>query len=164
MDEEVHFHCFGGFAIDYLYGLPRSTSDVDIMSGIIRPHHKKLVELAGKDSDLHHKYRVYLDPVGAIAVVPDGYGQRLTEITPSSFTHLRIFVMEPHDIVLSKVSRDAPHDRADLTYMAKVAQLDTKTLSERYEKEVKPYVVGSISYVDQTLKLWIEMIEEVRRS
>lgn len=162
LDEDAHFHCFGGFAIDYLFGLPRSTSDVDVISGVVRSQHQKLSDLAGKGSDLQNRHRVYLDLVGTIAVVPDDYETRLIEITPASFTRLRLFVFETHDIVLSKISRDAPKDREDVTYLAKVADLDVNTLRSRYRAEVRPYVIGRTSYVDQTLELWIEMIEEVQ--
>jgi len=70
--------------------------------------------------------------------------------------------MEPHDIVLSKISRDFPQDRADVVYLAKVAKLDNDTLRKRYENEIRPYIIGRTSYVDQTLDLWIEMMTESR--
>ena len=161
LNDEVHFHCFGGFAIDYLFGLPRRTLDVDVISGVVGSHHQLLSGLAGKDSELHKKHRVYLDLVGTIAVVPDDYESRLTEITPVSFTFLKLFVMEPHDIVLSKVSRDSPQDRSDVIYLAKVANLNVSLLRLRYGTEVRPYIIGRTSYVDQTLALWTEMIEEL---
>jgi len=164
LTDAVSFHCFGGFAIDYLYGLPRTTSDVDVLSGVVGSHHQTLQSLAGRDSQLHKKHRVYLDLVGTVAVVPDDYESRLTEITPPTFMYLRLFVMEPHDIVLSKVSRDAPQDRRDVTYLAKAANLNTILLRLRYGAELRPYIIGRTSYVDQTLKLWIEMIAELQRS
>ncbi len=49
------------------------------------------------------KHSVYLDLVGTVAIVPDDYADRLIEVTPSLFDQLRIFVMDPHDIILTKV-------------------------------------------------------------
>jgi len=162
LDSEILFHCFGGFAIDYLYGLPRSTSDADVIGMVIRPHYNHLIKLAGEGSALHKKFGVYLDPVGTLAVVPDTYDERLIEITPPSFNYLRLYVMEAHDIVLSKLGRNAPHDIEDVKYLAKAAKLDTAVLRERYENELKPYVIGPPERADRTLELWIEMIEEER--
>ena len=147
-----------------VFGLPRTTADVDVISGVVGSHHKMLLALAGRNSQLHKKHRVYLDLVGTVAVVPDDYESRLIEITPSTFSHLKLFVMEPHDVVLSKISRDAPQDRADVTYLAKTANLDTDLLRQRYAAEIRPYLIGRISYVDQTLELWVEMIEELQRA
>jgi len=70
--------------------------------------------------------------------------------------------MEPHDIVLSKISRDAPQDRADVSFLAKNANLDTHLLRQRYTAEIRPYLIGRISYVDQTLELWVEIIKELQ--
>jgi len=53
LSKGVSFHCFGGFAIDHLFGLPRTTSDVDVMSGVVGSHHKMLLAIAGKNSQLH---------------------------------------------------------------------------------------------------------------
>ncbi len=102
LDSEVQFHCFGAFAIVCLFGLPRPTEDVDILSALVRNNYQELFELAGKGSALHEKYGIYLDLVGGIAVVPDDYAERLTDITPSKFVNIRLLVMEPHDIVLTK--------------------------------------------------------------
>ncbi|MEQ1605939.1 MAG: DUF6036 family nucleotidyltransferase [Pyrinomonadaceae bacterium] len=161
LDSEVAFHCFGGFAIDYLFGLPRATADVDVMSGVVGSHYQELLSLAGKGSPLHENHGVYLDLVGTVAVVPDDYESRLSEIS-TSFTYLKLFVMDPHDIVLSKVSRDAPQDRADVTYLAKAANLNVNLLRLRYGVELRPYIIGRTSYVDQTMALWTEMIEELQ--
>ena len=40
---------------------------------------------------------------------------------------------------------------------------DVDTLRERYKDEVRPFVTGTVSWHDQTLELWVEIIEETRR-
>jgi Nucleotidyltransferase of unknown function (DUF6036) len=162
LGSEVQFHCFGGFAITYLFGLSRPTSDIDILSGLVREKHKELFNFAGKGSLLHKKYAIYLDLVGTIAVVPEDYANRLTEITPSSFRFLRLFVMEPHDIVLSKVSRNYPHDIEDVQHLAKTADLDVELLRERYKAEVEIYVIGPPERTKGNLDFWIRMIKEIQ--
>ena len=159
---DVTFHCFGAFAITLLYGLPRVTSDIDVMSAVVGEHYGKLVTLAGKNSPLHEKYAVYLDFVGSIATVPDDYKHRLISITPSPSEHVKLYVMEPHDIILSKLNRGAPKDIQDVEYLARVANIDTQVLRERYQNELRHNVIGPPERVDQTPEVWIEIINERR--
>jgi len=161
LESEISFHCFGAFAITVQFGLARETSDVDVMSGIVREHHDNLVALAGKDSLLHKKYRVYLDLVGAIATVPDDYEERLIPIiTP--FKNIQFYVMEVHDIVLAKVCRDQPKDIQDVEYLARVANLDTELLKERYRSELQHKVIGPPERADGTFSYWISVIKEIQ--
>ena len=164
LESEISFHCFGGFAIALQYDLPRETADVDIMATVVRDRYNELFELAGKGSALHKKYKVYLDMVGAIAVIPDDYEDRLIPITEATFRHIRLFVMEPHDIVLAKLGRDAPKDIQDVMYLAKVANLNTQLLRERYEFELRDNVIGPPERAEGTLKYWISTIEEIQIS
>ena len=53
LESEVSFHCFGGFAITLLYGLPRETLDVDVMASVVRNDYDRLSSIAGKGSELY---------------------------------------------------------------------------------------------------------------
>lgn len=163
LESDVSFHCFGGFAIDLLYGLPRGTVDLDIMATVVRDRYEELFALAGKGSAMHKKYKLYLDLVGAIAVVPDDYEERLIAIA-TTFKHIRLFVMEPHDIVLAKLGRNTSKDIQDVMYLAKVANLDTKLLRERYESELSHNVIGPQERAAGTLKYWINTVNEVQET
>ena len=164
IESEVSFHCFGAFAITLLYGLPRATSDVDVMSAAVGNHYDELETLAGKNSALHKKHRVYLDLVGSIATVPDHYEHRLISISPTTFEKIKFYVMEIHDIILSKLNRNSPKDIQDVQHLAKVSEIDTQFLRERYQQELRHNVIGPPSRVDHTLEMWIEVIEEHRSS
>lgn len=52
LESEISFHCFGGFAIDLLYDLPRETADLDIMATVVRDRYNELFTLAGRGSAL----------------------------------------------------------------------------------------------------------------
>ena len=155
---ETHFHCLGGFVMTQLYGSPRDTTDVDILT--IIGNRDGLVEHAGIGSELHKKYGIYLDSVG-VAITPEDYEDRLIEIFPGVFTKLRLWGLDPYDIVLTKIERGGPVDRDDAKYLAEVIPLDTSILRKRYEDELRVYVKNE-RREDQTLDLWIEMIEESR--
>jgi hypothetical protein len=162
LDSEISFHCFGGFAITVLFGLPRETADMDVVGAVVRDRHDELQLIAGKGSRLHQKHKVYLDLVGTIAVLPDSYDERLIPIETGFLNRIRLHAMEPHDIILAKLGRDAPKDNHDVRYLAKVAELDTDLLRSRYRSELHPYVIGLPERSDRTLDHWIRMIEEIQ--
>ncbi len=158
LSEETHFHCLGGFVVTQLYGSPRETSDMDFLTLVHR--NDQLLEYAGVGRELHKRYKVYLDPVG-IANVPENYADRLNEMYPGIFKHIRLLALDPYDIALSKIERNIERDREDVKYLAREIPLDIEILKLRYQDELRVYL-GNPEREDLTLKLWIEMIEESR--
>lgn len=158
--QDVALHCLGGFVVTLLYGLARSTADVDVITIAPGRAGSHLRSLAGKGSELHRKYGVYLDFV-AIAPVPEDYEERLTEMFPGAFRHLRLFACDPYDIALSKLERNIQRDRDDVKYLARTIPFNLQTLKDRYERELRP-ILGNPDREDLTLRLWVEAIEEER--
>ncbi|MCU1300298.1 MAG: hypothetical protein JWQ87_582 [Candidatus Sulfotelmatobacter sp.] len=109
---------------------------------------------------LHEKYHIYLDRVG-MAKVPENYQDRLAEIFPKTFKHLRLFALDPYDLALSKLERNIQRDRDDVKHLAKIVPLDLGVLHERYQKELR-WQLGNPEREDITLRLWMEAIEEER--
>jgi len=155
---EMRFHCLGGFVVTHLYGSQRSTSDVDFLTLV--QSNDDLIAHAGYGSDLHRRYKIYLDPVG-IANVPENYEDRLTAMYPGSFRKLKLFALDPYDIALAKIERNIERDRDDVKHLALVVPFDLEILKYRYHNELRVYL-GNPEREDLTLKLWIEMIEESR--
>ena len=87
--------------------------------------------------------------------------ERLTEIAPGSFTHLRLFALDPYDLALSKLERNTQRDRDDMKHLARSVPFDVAILQERYQKELRPFL-GNPQREDLTLRLWIEAVEEER--
>jgi hypothetical protein len=161
LSENVELHCLGGFVVTMLYGLARSTADVDVLPATGRSVWRHLITLAGKGSDLHRKYGIYLDFV-TIASVPEDYDQRLTEMFPGTFRHLRLLAFDPYDLALAKLERNIQRDRDDVKYLARTIPFDLDALQDRYRKELRP-LLGNPDREDLTLRLWVEAIEEDRR-
>jgi len=92
---ETRLDCMGGFVATLLYGLPRATSDLDVL--LIAPGEQRaaLLELGIRGGALHKKYKVFLDYVG-VARVPEDYEERLTEMFPGAYKHLRICALDPY--------------------------------------------------------------------
>ena len=92
---------------------------------------------------------------------PENYEDRLAEIFSGTFEHIRLFALDPYDIALSKIERNADVDRQDVLHLARVVPFGLEVLKRRYHDELRVYL-GNPGREDLTLKLWVEMIEEDR--
>ena len=160
LNESVQLHCIGGFAMTALYNLERPTADVDVLPIGSRSTNEYLLQLAGAGSAPHKRHRIHLQVVG-IAPVPLNYDDRLIEVFPGTFKHLRLFALDPYDLALSKLERNTQRDRDDVKHLARAVPLDLNILRDRYEQELRPDL-GNPQREDLTLNLWIESIEEER--
>jgi hypothetical protein len=113
-----------------------------------------LPEIAGQQSALAKKHRLHFQHVG-VASLPDAYAERLTELYPRTLRRLRLFALDPHDLALSKLARNSPIDREDVAQLARAVPLDPVLLRTRYERELRPIIVGDREWHDQTLEMWI---------
>ena len=150
----VELHCLGGFVLTALHGVPRPTGDIDYIEVIPSSASAEIEQLAGRDSKLAKKYRVYLQNAGGIPELPENYHERLIDL-PFGFKSLTLKALEPYDLVLSKL-RNSPKDREDIKYLAGKLKLDFRKLIERYENELKSWIPNSSRH-DTTLNVvWRE--------
>jgi Nucleotidyltransferase of unknown function (DUF6036) len=156
LKESLELHCIGGFALVFFYGLPRTTGDIDYYNAI--PGDLNLEELAGENSALHKKYKIHLHRV-AVMSLPEDYASRLSEMAMGEFKHLKLLVPDPYDYILSKLQRGSQKDLDDALYLFKARNLKSAILRERYQKELRDYLIGPLERHDSTLKLWIEIFE-----
>jgi len=159
----VDFQCLGGFVVTQLYGLNRSTGDLDVLSIAPVEQRKEFLEKAGRGSALHKKYKIYLDYVG-VASIPYEYESRLVEMYPGVYRRIRLFALDPYDIALSKLCRNIARDREDVRHLANQVPFDLQLLRKRYTDELRPDLLGVPENQDAILNLWIEMIEQDRQS
>jgi hypothetical protein len=155
-------HCLGGFVVSMRYGMPRPTADVDLLCVSPPAMRDELLALAGKQSPLFRKHKVYLDFV-VLRVQPENYEQRLDEMFAGAFERLRLMALDPYDLALTKLDRNSPRDREDFRYLAESVPLDMATLRGRYETEMAPYLWEAVDKTLRlTLDLWIDDVEELR--
>ena len=159
---DVRLHCCGGFVVTMLYGLARTTADLDVLSILPTEDQRTLAALAGQGSGLHKTHGVYLDVV-TVATYPDSYEDRLTEMYPGAFGNVHLLALDPYDLVLTKLTRNADRDRGDVEYLATAVPLDVAVLRERYQREMRDYV-GLPEREDLTLDLWIDIIQEAQQT
>ena len=158
--EETLLDCMGGFVMTLHYGFSRETSDLDVLLIAPRGQSAPLLELGVQGGALHRKYKVYLDH-SSVAKVPENYEDRLTEMFPGAYKHVRLCALDPYDLALSKLERSIQRDRDDVQHLARSLPFELETFKERYTKELR-WQLGNPVREDLTVKLWIEMIEEDR--
>jgi hypothetical protein len=159
----IVLHCIGGFAVTTYYGASRSTGDIDVFDVAPGSALKWLLGLGGPDADLSKKYKIYLQHA-SVAALPDGYEERLIEVFAGTFARLRLFVLDPYDLALSKLTRNSDVDVEDVLHLARSQSLDLRVLETRYQDELRPIVHGRPEQHDITLRLWLDAIQEERDS
>jgi hypothetical protein len=118
IEEVTVLPCLGGFVVTQCYGNLRATSDSDVLDVAPARMSARLVEIAGRGTELARRHRLYIDIVG-VASVPYEYESRLTDLCPGTFERLHLRVMEPYDVALSKLSRNHDRDHDDVMYLAR---------------------------------------------
>jgi hypothetical protein len=134
LSEPVELHCVGGFVLTAVYGILRSTADLDYISAIPIQSSGKLEQVAGQDSDLAKKHKVYLQRVG-VCDYPDEYESRLNHL-PLGLKHLTLKTLEPYDLLLSKLTRNSPKDMEDVRALVQKLNLNFDILMERFQTEM----------------------------
>jgi hypothetical protein len=150
----VELHCVGGFVLTAVYGVPRTTGDLDFTAVVPAQAVRFLEETAGPGSPLAEKHRLCLRRVG-VDDLPEAYQERLREVFPGRFRRLHLFALDPYDLVLSKLTRNSAKDREDVSFLVRALALDAVILRERYQKELRPYLANEERH-DLTLRLWLE--------
>lgn len=129
----------GGAAIALAYrGRQYVTFDIDVIR----------IEGKGVQSAFDAAARKAMPPVpvtyvGAIAVAPVHYEDRLIRILPD-LKRLAVYVPERHDLAIMKIARGTEHDLAGLEEVHSASPLVLDELLSRFE-EVLPVVTGPLS-------------------
>jgi hypothetical protein len=155
LDERADFHCIGGFVVSQYYGFGRETADLDVLSVVPRQSADRVLQLAGKGSSLHQVYRVYVDLVRVVDP-PENYEVRLVHAFPR-WPKVKLWVLDPHDLALTKLDRSNERDIRDVIFMAQAGLINRDTLVARFEKELEPYITGRTpTWHRTTLNMWID--------
>lgn len=157
--EITRLDCIGGFVVAHFYGLGRPTADVDVIEIAPNEAAERVTAIGLRGGPLSKKHRIYIDRVG-IAVIPDNYEDRLVEMFPGAYMHLRLMALDPYDLALSKLERNSQKDRDDVGFLAHRVSLDPVVLEFRYQTELR-WQLARPDREDLTLKLWLAMIREV---
>ena len=133
-DQKFDLYLNEGAAILIAYDGTVATKDVDAIGrpeGLLRLLH----EHAGKDSRVHVDTGLYLDVVAAgLFLSEHGWQGRAHPFGEANLERLRVYVLELHDLILSKVKRFNAKDQQDVEWLCYREELDIEILRERYRR------------------------------
>ena len=153
LETPVTLHCIGGFVVEAVHKSLRKTGDLDYILIHPRDVFQTLEELAGKQSKLARKHKLYLEQVVGIADYPEDYKERLRELD-LGLKMLHLFVLDPYDLVLSKLTRNVGRDRDDVKALAQQHSLSFSVVSNRYEKEMEPWIPNADRHHLTLYEVW----------
>jgi len=152
----VELHCVGGFVLAAVYGIPRTTNDLDYISADPSQARQDLERIAGRNSDLARKHKLFLQMVG-VADYPENYASRLMTLT-LGLKKLTLRILEPHDLLLSKLTRNNPKDMQDAQALARKLDLNFEVMVQRFRTEMS--WVPRREWHEQTLEVvWKEYFD-----
>lgn len=158
ISNNIEVHCLGGFVLTALYAVPRTTADLDYIATVPATGVEELQSVAGSGSELAKKYRVCFQHTGGVSDVPEDYQERLVPFL-FGLSKLALKILEPYDLVLSKLTRNSPKDREDVKVLAGSLNLSLGTLMIRFEQEMRAWL-PNLPRHELTLKMWREYFVE----
>ena len=95
---------------------------------------RERLRLFGPDTPKALEHGLYLDAVDEpLPPMPRGYKKRATEIA-GSWNVIRVYRLDPYDVVASKLRRFTPKDRADVHLLCDLADLEPQRLEQILEE------------------------------
>ena len=110
-------------------------ADLDYISAIPHQATEELERIAGRGSDLAKRHKVFLQAVGGVGDYPENYESRLTSL-PLGLKKLTLRILEPYDLLLSKLTRNSPKDMEDVQALVQKLKLEFDVFLERFRNEM----------------------------
>ncbi len=155
VDRPIEIILIGGSAMSYL-GLKEETFDVDFLfEGV---DSERMIELTDQLED-EYETRIDMWTTDGMLIqangrinlqkLPSDYQNMCQEV--NGYENLRVRILSPIDIILTKVGRLAEKDIADITQLIKKYKPTRKELQERFNLYVKGYD-GNPATIKQNFK------------
>jgi hypothetical protein len=122
LSEEFTLRCLGGFVLASMYGLPRPTGDMDYIEITPIDRELELISIAGPQSPLAKKHRLFIHRT-TISQYPDEFESRMDTLD-LGLQNLKLHVLGPYDLALSKLCSDRPKDTEDARHLIREAPLE----------------------------------------
>ena len=151
LKEPARMVLVGGSAVILAYGVATVTEDIDTFSGSTAPL-EAAIQLACERTGME-------PPVtrSGVAQAPDGYEERLVR-QPTGGEFLELYVLEKHDLAISKALRGDERDRQHLVALHQQSPLEFETLVSRFRDDLLPVYVGDSAPITDYF-LWV--VEEL---
>jgi len=151
LEEPARIVLVGGSAVILAYGVTTTTIDIDTFTKSTKALDKALSKAREKTGLAPPLSR------SGPAQAPEGYEERLVR-QPTRGKFLELYVLERHDLAISKALRADERDRQHLLAMHESEPFDFETLVSRFRDEMLPIYVGNKAPIIDYF-LWV--IEEL---
>jgi hypothetical protein len=136
----VDLYQIGGSAVIMKYGMDRSTKDFDVISTGQSQVLDELARSFGNTSNFAKDRNFYLEVVpSGLPNVPGGFKNRCTQVE-GTWKHLRLWQLEDHDLIITKLRRFSVQDRADIRVICDAAPITVQTLRDRLDSALAWYL------------------------
>lgn len=142
----VRLRIIGSAALLLQTDYQRGTKDSDVLetAELKGSTAARLTELAGKGTHLSLRHRMYVDIVGsALPFMPQEPTWRRLDSLSQTLKHLEVEALDVTDVVVSKLKRFLPHDRADIVAMIERDLVAHEALIERFRSAVDSYLLDA---------------------
>jgi hypothetical protein len=160
-DEPIVLSVIGSTALFLQSNYQRGTKDTDFLEiqEIPETLSKALLELGGKDSLLHKKYRLFIQiikrPIPFLPPQPT-----FIDLNSLKLNNFRIQVLDVVDVVVSKLKPYRSQDLDDIREMVKRNLVEPDKLLERFLLAKESWLIDSRA---PELRTYIENLHEVQR-
>jgi hypothetical protein len=148
---KVPVYIMGGAAMLLGYGSERSTRDIDL---ILTDECKSLLKLAGRDSPLSKRHKgLYLDtPAPGQYRISEKFEKYAIIYEKNIFKKLEIYILDPYDIILTKISRLEDKDILDIIHLFKKNRLSMEKLERKFKKSLTTFSEKTDDYHFDVIK------------
>lgn len=161
--EPIPLEIIGSTALLLQTDYVRATKDTDILEIGDLPQilWETLKEMAGKNSTLAKRHRLYIDLVktGIPFLPPKRLLTPLKELN-EALKHFKVSALHPVDVVVSKLKTFRPSDLEDIKAMIDRSLVPPAQLVERFKLAKEQWLMGSRDF---ELKKYVENLHAIQR-
>lgn len=150
LTQRVRVEIIGGSAAALAHGATSTTTDLDTFNAV----NNELLEAAARASE-ETGFQIPVSQA-TVADVPYDYEDRLERQLPD-LKHLEVWVLEKHDLVLSKTVRCYEHDLQQIFEIHQSVGLSFDVLVDRFESEMTN-VIGDPVRIRSNFHIMIERV------
>lgn len=132
LERPIELTIIGGAALILEYHHIRVTYDIDVLN---TPDARMLSSFIDQHRTLHDKYNIPIHVIdSSFFPVTDDFLENRIEYAKGTFKHLRIFILDLYDLVLSKLDRCSSKDRDDIQWLKENFVIDVDRLIKAYQE------------------------------
>ncbi len=154
LDKPCTIYLMGGSALLLYYGSPRSTIDIDLIS---TAEAKNIRAIAGRNSKLSKEHNgLYVDvPADGMYLISPDFAEEACELK-ESFKNIRVYVLDPYTLILSKISRLENKDFQDIEFLFSTQKLSLRILEKRYKEAITTFSEEIDAYHFELVKKFLK--------